>query len=80
MESPPKTVLITDLDNTLFDWFEMWHNSFMAMLDQIAKISGISTEALKPEIKKVHQRHGTSEYAFLIEELAPLKTVILMRS
>lgn len=67
------SVLITDVDNTLFDWFGVWHASFRAMLDQIVLISGINEEILIPEIKKIHQSHMTSEYAFLIEEIPSLQ-------
>ncbi|GLQ17728.1 HAD family hydrolase [Maritalea porphyrae] len=73
--SKPKfSVLVTDVDNTLFDWFEVWHSSFKAMLDQIVIISGVSEEELYPEIRKIHQKHGTSEYAFLIGSLPVLKS------
>jgi phosphoglycolate phosphatase-like HAD superfamily hydrolase len=68
-----KTVLITDLDNTLFDWVDLWHSCFAAMLSQISAISGIEIDQLKPDIRHVHQRHGTSEYSFLIEELPQLR-------
>jgi len=71
-----KTALITDLDNTLFDWVELWLNCFTAMLDQIVEISGIPREGLLPEISAVHQRHGTSEYSFLIEEMPSLKPIV----
>jgi phosphoglycolate phosphatase-like HAD superfamily hydrolase len=67
------TALITDFDNTLYDWFEMWHQSFGAMFAEIKRISGISEDVLIPEIRELHQRHHTSEYAFLIEELPSLK-------
>lgn len=73
MAADRKTVLITDLDNTLFDWVSLWHSCFTAMMSEITKISGVSFDDLKPEIRKVHQRHGTSEYSFLIEELPQLK-------
>jgi FMN phosphatase YigB (HAD superfamily) len=69
----PKTVLITDLDNTLFDWVDVWYNCFSAMLDEIVRISGVPRGTLIPEIKAVHQRHGTSEYSFLVEELPSLR-------
>jgi phosphoglycolate phosphatase-like HAD superfamily hydrolase len=65
-------VLVTDLDNTLFDWFGIWYASFSAMLHEIVRISGIPVETLEQEIKAVHEKHGTSEYAFLIEELPSL--------
>lgn len=71
-----KTALITDLDNTLFDWVELWLNSFSSMLDSIVEISGVPKEKLIPEIAAIHQRHGTSEYSFLIEEIPSLQSVL----
>lgn len=68
-----KTTLITDFDNTLYDWFHMWQASFSAMLTEIERISSIPRAQLLPEIRVVHQRYGTSEYAFLIEELPSLR-------
>lgn len=73
---PRKTAIITDLDNTLFDWVELWLNCFSTMLNGIAEISGIPKEKLLPEISKVHQKHGTSEYSFLIEEMPSLKLIL----
>lgn len=67
-----KKAIITDLDNTLFDWVDIWYNSFSAMLEQMVQISGLPEDVLKPEIRAVHQKHGTSEYAFLLEELPSL--------
>jgi phosphoglycolate phosphatase len=65
----PVTVLVTDLDNTLFDWVDIWHRSFTAMLDVLQRCSEVPTERLLDEIRAIHRRHGTSEYAFLAEEL-----------
>jgi FMN phosphatase YigB (HAD superfamily) len=72
MNGDRKRVLITDLDNTLFDWVDLWHACFTAMMRKVVEISGIPFDELKPEIRKVHQRHGTSEYSFLLEELPSL--------
>jgi FMN phosphatase YigB (HAD superfamily) len=69
----PVSLIVTDLDNTLFDWVGVWHASFSALLNGISNISGIPTEKLIPEIRQIHQRFGTSEYAFLIEEIPSLK-------
>ncbi|MGP6445319.1 HAD family hydrolase [Rahnella aceris] len=68
-----KSVLITDLDNTLFDWFTVWYKSFSALLNETSRISGISIEVLKEQIKPIHQKHGTAEYAFVLEEIPALK-------
>src|SRR5579885_1572285 len=76
MSPPKKSVLITDLDNTLFDWVDLWVNCFSAMLNSIVEISGLPKDCLIPEIATVHQRHGTSEYSFLIEDIPALKSVL----
>lgn len=67
------SLVITDLDNTLFDWFSQWYYAFDALLTGLAEESGISKETLIPEIKKIHQTHGTAEYAFLIEEIPSIR-------
>lgn len=68
-----KKTLITDVDNTLFDWVEIWHASFSEMLSKVAEMTGVTYEELYPQIKSIHQAHGTSEYAYLLEELPALK-------
>lgn len=73
MQDKKVSLLITDLDNTLFDWFNLWYYPFNAMLTKLSEKSGISRSTLMPEIRQIHQRHGTSEYAFLIEELPSLR-------
>jgi FMN phosphatase YigB (HAD superfamily) len=69
----PVSLVVTDLDNTLFDWVAAWHASFSALLNGISTISEIPSNVLIPEIRQIHQSHGTSEYAFLIEEIPSLK-------
>jgi FMN phosphatase YigB (HAD superfamily) len=68
-----KKALISDVDNTLFDWVDIWYRSFTAMMSKVSEISGISSADLYPSISNVHQRYGTSEYAFLLEEIPELK-------
>lgn len=67
------SVIVTDLDNTLYDWFEMWYTSFNRMLSSLVNQSGIRQDILEKEIHQVFQRHGTSEYEFLIQELPSLR-------
>lgn len=68
-----KKLLITDVDNTLFDWQEIWYRSFSAMMEQVFRISGVDADTIYDEIKEVHQRHGTSEYSYLLADLPTLK-------
>jgi FMN phosphatase YigB (HAD superfamily) len=71
------SVVITDLDNTLYDWVEMWYQAFSAMFAKIlAEVAqkGITRDRLISEIRSIHQAHGTSEYAFLLEEIPCLRS------
>jgi FMN phosphatase YigB (HAD superfamily) len=65
-------LLVTDLDNTLWDWFAAWHASFSAMLERLIEISGVPAEVLEPQIRAVHQARGTAEYSFLLDEVPAL--------
>ena len=70
---PPVDTIITDLDNTLYDWFKFWYASFGEMLRVLVEESGISAEEMKPEIRALHHKYGTSEYSALIQELPCLQ-------
>ena len=70
---PEVHLLVTDLDNTLWDWFTIWYESFRALLDGVSRTSGIPTATLEAEIRQVHQRRGTSEYSYLLQELPSLR-------
>lgn len=39
------------------------------MVDEISRVSGIDTETIKASFQRLHRHHGTSEYAFAVEEL-----------
>ena len=73
--SKTAAILVTDLDNTLYDWFGFWHSSFTAMFNEVARISGLDRQLLEKEFRTVFQKHGTSEYAFAIQELPSLKVL-----
>lgn len=80
MQSPAERrrprLLITDLDNTLWDWFAVWHASFSAMLDRLVELSGVPRQVLEDEIRTVHQARGTTEYSYLLNELPSLREVV----
>ena len=68
-----KRVLITDVDNTLFDWQEIWFECFSTLANEAMRISGIGPEKFYAEASVIHQKYGTSEYAFLLEEMPSIK-------
>ena len=73
MSRSPVHAVITDLDNTLYDWFEYWYQSFRAMLDALVSESGIDEATLLPQIKAIHEKAGTSEYSYLIQSIPALQ-------
>ena len=72
MAAARKRVLVTDLDNTLWDWFAAWHASFSGMLDALVEDSGVPRPVLEAEIKALHRRYGTTEYSNLLSEVPSL--------
>jgi FMN phosphatase YigB (HAD superfamily) len=72
MAKQPITILITDLDDTLYDWLRMWHAGFSAMLPMLVEETGLAAEQLESEFKRLYQQHGTSEYWFALEYLPSL--------
>ena len=52
----PSSVFVTDLDNTLFDWYAIWyHPPAVAMLDGLLEVSVVDEELLLSEIKGAHE-------------------------
>jgi phosphoglycolate phosphatase len=69
-------LLVTDLDNTLWDWFDVWFRSFSALIEHLVEISGVPRDLLEQEIREVHQNRGTTEYSYLLNELPSLKAIV----
>jgi FMN phosphatase YigB (HAD superfamily) len=61
-------LLITDLDNTLYDWVTFFSASFYAMVRVAAPILEVETEELLDQMRVVHQRHRNSEHPFALLE------------
>lgn len=63
------TLVITDLDNTLYDWVTYFSRSFDAMVTELEDLIDVEREQLLAEFKEVHQRYGNTEQPFAILEL-----------
>jgi FMN phosphatase YigB (HAD superfamily) len=68
-------LLIADLDNTIYDWEAFFIPAFQAMIREVERISGVGRDVLEPSFRRVYQRHRTSEYAFVLQELDALRAV-----
>ncbi len=70
MASTPETaLLVTDIDNTLFDWVAYYVNAFEALLGKVEDLIGVPYAKLAEESKQVFIAHGSIEYPFLAQEL-----------
>lgn len=74
-DRPVITLMIVDIDNTLFDWFAFWYSSFSAMVDAVLARANIDREILLQEIRAVHQKHGTTEYSWILQELPSISVL-----
>ncbi len=65
---PQISLLITDLDNTLYDWVSAFVPAFYAMVEDATKILDVQKEDLLNQLKEVHQKHGDAEHPFALLE------------
>lgn len=73
-ETPATRALITDLDNTLYNWIDFMGPSIRAMMEVIVDLSRLSEEEVAESFQKVYSRHRDLEYAFAIQELDICRT------
>ncbi|CAM2009218.1 HAD family hydrolase [Acanthopleuribacter pedis] len=66
-------LVITDLDNTLYDWVHFFTASLYAMTQKAALILSVSEEQLLKELQKVHQRYHNTEHPFALLETETVK-------
>jgi phosphoglycolate phosphatase-like HAD superfamily hydrolase len=64
--------VITDLDDTIWDWLTMWHSSFEPYLRRISDDCNIDIDELKRDFKQLHQKYKTSEASFIYHDLRTL--------
>jgi phosphoglycolate phosphatase-like HAD superfamily hydrolase len=66
-------LLITDLDNTLYDWVTYFAHSFSAMVTRLSLLLGTPVDQLLEEFKVVHQKYENSEQPFAVFEIASVQ-------
>ncbi|WP_162911390.1 HAD family hydrolase [Shinella zoogloeoides] len=66
---PKINTLIVDLDNTLYDWFDIWRAAFLPIYIGLRDRLNVDEVALQTAIRDVHRHRRTSEYTFLLDEL-----------
>lgn len=66
-------LLITDLDNTLYDWVTFFTASFRSMVEELTLLLDLPEQVILDEFKVIHQRYGNSEQPFAVLELPALQ-------
>lgn len=68
-----KKLLITDLDDTLYNWMGFFVPSFYAMVDTIIAITGLDEETLLDEYRDKHRFFGSVEHPYTTLTLPSIK-------
>lgn len=63
------SLLITDLDNTLYDWVTFFARSFRAMVSELVVLLDVPEEQILDEFKSTHRALGSVEQPFAVFEL-----------
>lgn len=67
------SLLITDLDNTVYDWLSAFVPAFYVMVAIAAPLIRISEDQLLDELQRVHQTHADSEHPFALLETQSIR-------
>ena len=62
-------LIVTDIDNTVFDWVTYYVHAFTTMLDTVGSIIKVDPALLAQQSKEVFTLRGSIEYPFLVQEL-----------
>ena len=62
-------LLITDLDNTLYDWVTFFAHAFDAMVQELTCLLDADRQSLLSQFKEIHQRYGSTETPWAALEL-----------
>lgn len=75
MGKPEIRAVVADLDNTCWDWMGFYIPAMKRFVGEVARIAGTTPDALYPEIRTISQRHGTSEYGWILGEMPTLARI-----
>ena len=64
-----RCVLITDVDNTLYDFIEYYGPTFRAMVHVLSKETGIKEKTIRMSFRELYKETKTIEYKFAIQSL-----------
>src|SRR5690242_7307895 len=80
MSRPPISLVIIDLDNTVYDWLTAFVPAFYAMVREAAPLIGVDEEQLLNDLQVVHRKHGDSEHPFALLETRAVQRAFFQKS
>jgi len=63
-------IIITDLDNTIYNWVDYFAPSFRAMVHALARVMSLDEEVLIKDFRQVYARRQSLEYSYSVQELS----------
>lgn len=75
MEKMTRTILITDLDNTLYNFVDYFGPSFRSMLHALSRMTDISEDVLLDDFQSIFRERGSIEFSFTVQELSCLRAL-----
>jgi FMN phosphatase YigB (HAD superfamily) len=69
----PTRLLITDVDNTLYDWVDYFAPAFRSMVHLLSRELGVPEAVLVGQFRSLYEEMGTSEYPFAVQRLPALR-------
>jgi phosphoglycolate phosphatase-like HAD superfamily hydrolase len=69
VDKQPCQLLITDIDNTLFDWISYYAHCYGGLIKHLSEKFVIPYDLLVAESAMVFESHGSIEYPFVVQEL-----------
>jgi phosphoglycolate phosphatase len=69
-KDPPFSLIVSDIDNTLFDWVQYYVHACGALLRHVEETINIPYAQLAVQARQVFETHGSIEYPFLVQELS----------
>ncbi len=70
-----KKLLVTDLDDTLYNWMGFFVPSFFAMVDEVVAITGLDKEKLLDEYRIMHQHYKSVEFPYVTIHLPSVQAL-----
>jgi FMN phosphatase YigB (HAD superfamily) len=71
---PERVLIVTDIDNTIYDWVGVWAAAIRALLQTLADLSDRPIEYWVKAARPVHARRGATECPSLLSDMAASAT------